>query len=383
MGGTENLLPFGSGTEYQMLGAYEQDWTVTEAESYQIMPTSGTLKNFNFYFENAIGIGNSASFTIRKNESDTDLSILISNAETSGSDSDTVSVSAGDKITIEGTINSGYGIHIGNTYWNVEFTPTIVNETILLGGNGGKDMAVSGEYFYLVNGADTFGTADASYFEIVFPVSGTIKKFYAWLENSPGVGATRTVDVYDTSPSGGDTDLDITFGASDTTSNNTSDTVTVSAGDTFALHYGNTGSPTASMISFGCVFIPDTSGSFCTFVTNPTISIDETRYVPISGANVSSDSVELDRYTYCPALTFTDMYMTAYQASGGTFTFTLRDDGVDTALECTLVDPATVANDTGESVSVAAGSACTIESVETSAATDDFQISIGLLVHKT
>lgn len=75
--------------------------SVGEIGATIVMPFSATLKNFYVTLDVAPGAGNSWTLTIRKNQASTALTITISGSDDTGNDTThTVSVAAGDKISI-------------------------------------------------------------------------------------------------------------------------------------------------------------------------------------------------------------------------------------------------------------------------------------------
>lgn len=98
-------------------------------------------------------------------------------------------------------------------------------------------------------------------------------------------------------------------------------------------------------------------------VTLPTGAV---QYFPPGYSATTSTATEGDVPTVCStAGTIDSLYVKLSGApgtggSGKSYTFTLRKNGVDTALTCTITDTATTGNDTGHSVSFAAGDILTI-----------------------
>jgi len=102
-------------------------------------------------------------------------------------------------------------------------------------------------------GLDTIVTADEAEALIPIPVSGTFKNLYVNLAVAPGAGKTRTLTLR---VGGADQALTVTISNTDTTGNDVTHTVAVSAGDLICIGYTSTGTPATSEMKFGLEFEP-------------------------------------------------------------------------------------------------------------------------------
>ncbi len=81
--------------------------SVTEDNVVDIMPVARTLQNLRVYLNGSPGAGQSYTVTVRVNGADTAIGCVISDSATTGFDTtDTVTVAAGDRISIK-VVTSG------------------------------------------------------------------------------------------------------------------------------------------------------------------------------------------------------------------------------------------------------------------------------------
>lgn len=96
--------------------------TSTEAQAEVIVPVSGTLSNFAVYLNGSPGNGNNYVLTLRKNgASQATVSITIADSAVSGTDADTVTVAAGDRICFQSVPNSNPTAR--TMTWSAKLTP--------------------------------------------------------------------------------------------------------------------------------------------------------------------------------------------------------------------------------------------------------------------
>lgn len=111
--GSEQLMQTGEITLVQNTDAFRMNGvasSATEADHQILIPEAGTLFNLRARATAAIGGGATATVTVRVNAADTALSFTLDNADGTDlvSDTDSISVSAGDLVTINAaTDNEG------------------------------------------------------------------------------------------------------------------------------------------------------------------------------------------------------------------------------------------------------------------------------------
>jgi hypothetical protein len=91
-----------------------QGLTLSEFVASTLIPTSYTIKDLLFELENAPGVGESATITLRKNGVDTLLTVTIADNNTSASDTQLIPVSVNDKISFKivntSNVTTSYGL---------------------------------------------------------------------------------------------------------------------------------------------------------------------------------------------------------------------------------------------------------------------------------
>jgi len=160
-----------------------------EFDVQTLFPTEGTLKNFYVQMQNAPGNGNSAIFTIRKNEGATSLVVTISGGNTTGSDTDpahNIDIAAGDRAIIFYTV---VGAPAASYNWfGIGFLPNTQGEFIASATTDNITSSTAVEYQPL-NCADSTLTATESEQHNLAQAT-TVKKIYVNLSNYPNNGYT-------------------------------------------------------------------------------------------------------------------------------------------------------------------------------------------------
>jgi len=91
-------------TEYFIPMGGPQDFSVTESDQVEVVPTGGTISDFYVQLTGAPGAGASYTFTLRRNGANTGVTVTIGGGATQGSDLvNSQAVVAGDRISVEKT----------------------------------------------------------------------------------------------------------------------------------------------------------------------------------------------------------------------------------------------------------------------------------------
>src|SRR5689334_12075093 len=130
--GSDNSAPSTSVANYNRINAtYPASWTGTEG--FRATPIGGalTLSNFYMLLDVAPGAGTSYTFTVMKNGSATALTVTISDAATTATDSThSVSFAAGDTVSIQSQ-PTGAVATTNLQSWNFLVTTTTLTAPIL------------------------------------------------------------------------------------------------------------------------------------------------------------------------------------------------------------------------------------------------------------
>ncbi len=188
-------------------------------------------------------------------------------------------------------------------------------------------------------------TSDTEFnMETVFPTGGTLRNLYVDLPTAPGVGESRTFTVR---KNGAPTALTCTIADLATSCSDTVNTVSYTAGDTAVLqHTPSAGPAVADRSNTAVVFEADAAGSFIIATgTEASGNNAETRFAYVSG-DQNLQPVEEDRMQLAQATTIKTMYAEIGQAPNNgagveSWRFTLRRNGADTGLSCTISESAT------------------------------------------
>lgn len=207
--------------------------STTEANNRTVVPIAGTLGNLRVNMSAAPG-GTSRTFTLYQNGSPTAVSCVITAAATVCNDTDTVSIAAGDRITLEdvpaGTPGTGTQTRFAMTF-DASASKFVVLSRITtdsLRGSGDDYSAVAcGDCLALA----WFGAANG---RLAVSEAFTMTDLAAYSEDA----GPYTVNVIPTV--GGSDQTDITCSVSAGTTCNDAGSVAVSAGQTLEYHWSVT-----------------------------------------------------------------------------------------------------------------------------------------------
>lgn len=122
-----------------------------------------------------------------------------------------------------------------NNTWLSEYTSFCSMAT------GGANLADS--TYYSVLGVDGTGASAYNSRKFVITSSGVIKNLRVNIATAPGTNNSHTITLY---KNGTSTPLAVTISGTSTSGSNTTDAVSVSAGDTISLFVSQSGTPTGS-----------------------------------------------------------------------------------------------------------------------------------------
>jgi len=349
-------------TEYNGLPG-GHSWLATEFDRSHLVSTSGKLKNLRVELAAAPGVGTSYTFTLRVNGVNSALTVTIADAITSAEDiTHKVDVVAGDAVCLQ-CVPAGTPT-TPKARWTTMFEGNTAKESLVLGGSRAMN---SDTYYAPVSQSICVCCSVENDTRRVCPTSGKFKNLYVRLAEDPGTSPDAyrfTLRV-----NGVSSTLTCTITADDTTGNNTINEVTVSAGDVLTLMIEPLNAPTNSPnVIFGMTFVADTDGeSLILGGTNHNLSYTTTKYSQVITAHysVTWSSTESDRHQLGQACTLKKLYvlLQAAPGDGHSYTFTVRETSVDTAITVTISGVATTGNDTVNTHSVAGGDEVDLECI--------------------
>lgn len=352
-------------TEYAFICSSARDWTATEAEARVTIPVAGVLKNLYVWIDDSPGVGDSWEFAVMKNGSATTLLVTIGNTPDANDDvygsnrSDIISVAAGDTISMRCTPSGTPAVSSQNS-WGLTFEADN-NVSALLFGTGQTDSAQTTEYGCIQGTWGWGASANGDRLRGLVSTSGTLSNFYLNLDAAPGAGTSQTFTVYKNSVA---TSLAVTVSGTNTSGNNTSDTVSVVAGDTLSVVKTQSGTPAATRLAGGIKFTPTTNGeSLIIKGTDDSLPTSGTTNDCVSG-DVFDNTTEKDYFGLVSEnATISKLYVALSGAVGGTSrTIALRKTTfplttVNSGVGATITNPDSEASDLSNTVDFAPGNA--------------------------
>ena len=327
-----------------------------------LIPIDGSFSKFYVNCTVAPGAGNSWTILLRVNESDTALSVTISDSSTSGSDtSNTVSVSAGDLVAIR--VNPSSGPAAARFSWGVLFDggaqgailPAVTN-------NNFTNSIAQSWYPFGRTYTESGGPIEV---DVIFPTAGTLKNLRVNLTAAPGVGNQLDFDVYLNDVA---TVLSVSVNGTATTGSDLSDTIAIVAGDRVSVRTDPISSPTPSVVRFGMQFAPTTDGEapvFSVFQPSGIAGSTDTLFVGLEKVFIAGASLtESDVQSPCPgSVTFSKLYLYMEDIDGNPqtvgngkhFNFNVRKNGNSQLLSVELIQGMSSSNNLVNSFSAVAG----------------------------
>lgn len=328
--------------------------------SFSIVAVAGTLRKFRVRLRRSDGIlfapavGESYTLTIRKDEVNTVLQVVLTDASYDATDmANEVALVAGERVDIKcepggGPITDRYPL------WSFEFEPTNPKESVyfVTGGVWYKNMP-EGFFTLTPNAANPYDNSESEVQQIV-AAPGKIKSLYLELSDNPGAGA----DAYRMTlmVNGAPTALTVTITGEDTSGSDLVSEVPVVAGDLVCWKKEAIDLPANNLnVRAGFAFEADTDGESL-FVNGSKTALDTAavEYRPLSH-NIRAWTVdEFEQWQYAQALTVKKFYVrvSAAPGAGKSWTFRVRKNGVDTDIVVTISESDTDGSDLVNTVNV-------------------------------
>ena len=237
---------------------------------------------------------------------------------------------------------------------------------ILFGGRSTDLLHATATEYNLIQTSYINWTATIAMVDCPMPTAGTISGLKVKLDAAPGAGTSY---VFTVMKNGEATDVTCAIADAATTAEDTAHSASFVAGDTVCLRCVPTGTPTARYVLWASVF----EGS----VANESILLARVYYYGTNvyyhslGDNVRSTTEAYVRNVIPTPGAIKKLYvLSPAPGAGKSRTFTLRKNGSSQTLTCTVADAATTANDTANSVSVAAGDVVSLTTTPTGTPAD-------------
>lgn len=321
---------------------------------------AGNLLRLRVYLSRAPGTGNSVTYVINKNGSNTSLSLTISDSATSGEVVSTVAVSAGDLLTVEDSCSTALTAFSG--VFLTEFDPTTANRfsypAALDGSSAPGTIGAASVPYYsplLFGGVSPSTTNAIGTTQSISPLIGTLRTLYVHLQTAPG--ATKSWDFVVVRNGSEEATSVLNIAGTSTSGSVTGLSIGVSAGDVLVFKVKTaTNTPASTRVGFAITLEPTTAGQFAVggeFSGNPSTSVatffsDGQSAQGNNRTTEANDSSSMSRWpSPKAALKYSAFYVTLNTApsSGKSWTFVSRKAGSDGSLTFSISDTATSNSD--------------------------------------
>ncbi len=346
-GSTNYAAPCGWGTA--------PDDTIAEARQY--IPVAGTLKNFRVELSTAPNEGVGQTWSIYLRASGGSFLEIILSSGTTGVDTDTINVGAGEYVYVDIRFSSGDLNPASSTdiRWTADFEASNAGAII---GNVRSGLSTSADRWLGLQGRTTVATgADDSASSVIIPANGTISKLTAACSGITGGSFTLTVQQ-----NGSPTALTVEVSADDSVVEDSINSVSVSAGDTVSIKASPVNSPTGTvLVAWGVKWVPTTSNEAPMMLIANGVNTASAEFAGFAGRqNAVAD--ESDVAALLPAGTLKKFYAVLVTApsAGKSWTDAISIDGSPSALSLSIADAATSNSDTSTTVAVTAGQEASI-----------------------
>lgn len=351
--GATSGVPSVSATNYTSINSsLTNTWNSTYAARSTIVTEAFTLTGLYVLLTAPPNTGKSYTFTVYKNGVATALTLTISGAAVTNTDSThSVTFAAGDTIALASVSPSGTPDATGIMYWNLITDDAGVAAFPITGTNGTSASASATQYagLFSVNSSGGWKTTESD-IAAVMPTAGVIKNLYVGSQVVPGTaasGKSYKLTLYKNGVAQAltATILDAATAANDT---NGAHAVTYAAGDTISIEVVPTATPTATRLFWGMSWYPTVAGeSFIAFGNTNVPGATTTQYEQPFGVGANGyNSTENLRYSVPGAWRFKNIYQKLGTAPGGSTSraSTLRKNAASTALALTITGAATTGN---------------------------------------
>ena len=335
----------------------------TAAEyGYTWMPAAGTLSEFNFMVTVAPSSGQQTDFTIYKNGS-SEITFSISGTSTTAAPAGTITVAAGDYLYVQavGSVTSAGA----DVLYYCTFTSTTGGQSLVTGGSGSSTNSSSANRYCGLMGVSTW-SATANDMRQCMPTGGTFSHLYV-SDNTALTSGSYAINLY---VNGSATALTASLTSAGTTASDVSHSVNVSAGDLVSIECVPTSPNATKRIQWGLRWTPTTDGeSVLLGGSSNDLTQNLTEYNPLNTSGVAWTTTEANFQILWPAVMLKDLYVATSGAPGASpnsWTFTVRDDGSDTAITLTIGEGQTSGNDTAHTATPSAGSLIALQCAQNS-----------------
>lgn len=319
-GGNQGNSPSAASTTHNPIQG-SAAW-VTPGGAYDVLfSPAGTLGTLRVAVSAAPGAGNSLQFVVLQNGVASALSVTISDAETSGSDTiNTLTITPGDRISLRCIPTSSPTV--SGVVWSSAFTGDVANQSVLAGGTAGNLISNGGVEFGMLALADVATAAEVDHEQLI-PTPGTIRNLYVRTSATPlAVGSSYTFVVR---RNGVDTTLLCVVTQATNLCNDLANSFTVAAGDVISIESTPAAGPRAVTVAWGCTFVADTDDESLVFGQGIGLDDTDTEFTPLA-KNDDAAWTTTERSVMGQVCTLKRFHMRLRTApgAGNSFAFTMR-----------------------------------------------------------
>lgn len=346
-------------------------WTVNNGFRQLIATSPMTFSDMYVQLNTAPGAGTSRTFISRKNRASDNMTLTISDTATVGSDTTKTTVlAAGDEFDIE---NSFSGSPATSTLrWSIFANSA---NQVMSATSGGAVSATNYTGVQSLSG----GSATLSDVEQVMPTGGKFKNLYAYLGNNGIVSGSYDVTLY---VNGSPTALTCNLSSANRMNSDTSNSVSVSAGDLVAIEAKPNTPSSNRTVEISVEFEANNPGEGVLLNTTGATAVAHLSAAYAGWYNtvnqfVSAANIGLAQ-AYALPVTFTKVYAKLGTApgSGNSRTISLNNNSTN-VLSLTISDTATSGLATGHHTPNIGDLLC-VSSVKSASAADSI-LKIGLV----
>lgn len=254
--------PSGSVTQYMPIHACGEvaTWTSTEADTKLTFSVPGTLVGMWIQRAAGPGVGSTSQYYLRKNGSNTAMTLSFTGTETVKQAFHKVDVAVGDYFTISHvptlspTASEAWGM--------MEFRPDDPSQCVMIGSTGDVSLPGSGTRYLCLHGGANASTTAFDVSTLIINSRGgqfgNIDNFYVSLDTTPGSSASRTFEIF---KNGVGTGMSVTITGLNTTGSTTG-SVAISDGDSIYIQQTSSASPALSKAQWGIAISTDWAGDY-------------------------------------------------------------------------------------------------------------------------
>lgn len=339
---------------YTSPGTMSTPWDATESNRYQGSLSGFTLKNLYTWIS-----GTSSGdylLKVRKTGADSGIAATVSAGVQVGYDIvhtyNTVDYEYLDmSVLASGTEQT---VHWGLVGCEVVVTPPLLGTPQMIIGGYYDILNTSTTEYTSFSGGYSWYSTQTDYNQVV-STSGVIEDLRVELSNVPGSGKDYTFTLM---KNGVATDLSVKVENPYTYKSDTTNSVSVAAGDYISLRCTPTGTPDSAWAQWSSTFTAYTANESLLLAMGGG-SNAATRYVPLQHGYDGGTGNETDAYQVMPTSGNISALRVKLDADPGTspdaYKITLRKNGGNTTLTCTITADSTTGSDIVNSVAVVAG----------------------------